>query len=132
MDKLTDFQNEILQAAKASFDDLKHSFSKEHFYGYCLYTDSSAMTVMPAANSEEGLQGTLKEMEVTDDSEIPEFKWAIAEWKYEAWKSNNFKLISQKLRTSQDRSDIASFAKKLQSDMVIALKKLDEDGYFGN
>ena len=128
---LPDFQRELAHAARASFDDLRSARPGEHFYAYALYTDSSAITIMPAANSVEGLMQVRKEMDIPDDEEAPEFKWSVSEWKYEGWKAGNFNGISSKLRSELEHADFPSFAEKVHADMVAALKLLESEGFFG-
>ena len=131
MGTFSNFQREIAQAARASFDDLRSARPGEHFYAYALYTDSGVMTIMPAANSVEGLMQARKEMDIPDDEEAPEFKWSVPEWKYEAWKAGNFNAISSKLRSELEYAEFPTFAEKVQTDMVAALKLLDSEGFFG-
>jgi hypothetical protein len=131
MDTFSDFQREIAHAARASFEDLRSARLGEHFYAYALYTDSSAMTVMPAANSIEALMQIRKEMDIPDDEEAPEFKWSVSEWKYEAWKASNLNGISAKLRSELEHADFPSFVERVHGDMVAALQLLDNEGYFG-
>ena len=131
MDNFSEFQKEIAQAAKTSFEDLRSARPTEHFYAYALYTDSSAMTVMPAANSVEALAEVRKEMDVEDDDRASEFKWSTGEWRYEAWKAEYFNGISAKLRARIDGEDFALRAKEVHADMTAALRLLDQGGFFG-
>ena len=132
MNTLTEFQQDLIQAIRACFDDLKRSVEGETFYAFALYTDESAMTVVPAANTLEGLQETLGKMGITDEAETPWFKWSVEEWKYVAWRSKDFNELSRKLRTAPERSEFEIFYESLLSDMTVALKQLDEEYYFGN
>lgn len=71
MSDFSDFKKEIAQAAKGSFEDLRAAHPEEHFYAYALYTDSDAMTVVPAANSLEALAEVRKEMDVEVEERAP-------------------------------------------------------------
>jgi len=136
MTPITDFQREIAAAARTCFHNLRSSRPDEHFYAYALYTDSDAMTIVPSANSLEGLQETLRAMNATDDK--PWITWGVEEWKYCAWNTDGFNEICRKLRSDPVRSDgtadsnFDSFFFRVCSDMVAALKLLDEEGFFGS
>ena len=127
----SEFQQELARAARASFEDLRAARPVEHFYAYALYTDSSAMTVMPAANSLEALAEVRKEMDIEDGDRAPEYKWGTGEWRYEAWKAGYFAGISAKLRAQMDSEDVALRAKAVHGDMTAALHLLDQEGFFG-
>jgi len=55
----------------------------------------------------------------------------MSEWKYEAWKAGNFNGILSKQRSELERADFPSFAAKIQTEMVAALKLLEGEGFFG-
>lgn len=131
MNDFSEFQKEIAQATRASFGDLRSAHPSEHFYAYSLYTDGSAMTIMPAANSLEALADVRKELDVEDDEQAPELKWSTGEWRYEAWKASGFNGISSKLRSRIESEDVAVRAKEVHADMIAAFRLLDRDGFFG-
>lgn len=121
--------DEIYEATKKAFVSLEEAFPSEDFYAYALYTDSGAMTVVPAANSLQGLQSKLDDD--NDQSLTSYYQWASSEWKYEAWKSEEFAHISKALRESPERVRFDVFKENLIKAMVLALKKMDNDGFFG-
>lgn len=131
MGDFSDFQKEIAQAAKGSFEDLRAAHPTEHFYAYALYTDSDAMTVVPAANSLEALAEVRKEMDVEVEERAPEFEWGTGEWRYDAWKAGYFNGISAKLRVRMRTEDVSLRAKAVHADMTAALRLLDQEGFFG-
>lgn len=131
LSNFSEFQQALARAARASFEDLRAARPDEHFYAYALYTDSSAMTVMPAANSLEALAEVRKEMEIEDGDRAPEFKWSTGEWRYEAWKAEYFAGLSAKLRAQRDSEGLALRAKAIHRDMTAALHLLDQEGFFG-
>lgn len=71
MSEFSDFQRDIADAARATFKALRALHPDEHFYAFALYTDSGAMTVVPAANSVEGLRRMRAQGAVADDDPIP-------------------------------------------------------------
>lgn len=125
----TALSNDIYEATKKAFISLKASFPSEDFYAYALYTDSGAMTVVPAANSLQGLQCKLNED--SDPSLKPYYQWASAEWKYEAWKADEFVDICKTLRESPERVSFNAFQIDLFKSMTFALKRLSNEGFFG-
>jgi len=128
------FQKKIAAAARVSFEDLLKTHKDEVFYTFCLYTDSDAWTVVPSANSQEGLLRILEryKVPVSDAESIPQYKWSPEEWDYCAWKKQDFQSIGTELRSSPDREDFSSFVERVHVDMVSALKLLDEEGLFGS
>ncbi|WP_420212403.1 DUF4303 domain-containing protein [Burkholderia aenigmatica] len=108
----------------------------EHFYAFALYTDSGAMTVVPAANSEEGLKRVRERMEVGDDEKAPEFTWATGEWAYESAEADSFNPLCERLAETVLGPEIpeakfGEFFRDLQRDMIEALRMLDQEGLFG-
>jgi hypothetical protein len=91
------FAREISDAARETYRALLAKHPGEHFYAFALYTDSGAMTVVPAANSEEGLQRVRKQMAVGDEERAPEFRWATGEWVYEAAEAGPFHPLCKRL-----------------------------------
>ncbi|MBN3822062.1 DUF4303 domain-containing protein [Burkholderia sp. Ac-20384] len=131
-----DFANEIADAARATYRALLAAHPDEHFYAFALYTDSGAMTVVPAANSDEGLKRIRKRMEVGDDEKAPEFTWATGEWAYESAEADSFNPLCERLADTVLGPNVPeamfdAFFKKLQRDMIDALRQLDREGLFG-
>jgi Domain of unknown function (DUF4303) len=122
---------EIHEAARKVFDDLKKAHPEEEVYAYALYTDSGAMTVLGSANSVRGFEKAISQQPDTSPATLAYYKWATSEWAYEGWKSSYFNEISEQLRTSKDRADFSSFKRNILASMKGALKKLDEEGFFG-
>lgn len=127
-----DLINKTAQAARNAFDDLKKNRAGENFYAYALYTDSSAMTIVSAANSLEALENIVASDGDRSPESISYYKWSTSEWAYEAWKREEFRGISTALRESSDRdSDFAGFKRTVFNSMIEAMRKLSEDGFFG-
>ncbi|WP_373233277.1 DUF4303 domain-containing protein [Cohnella sp.] len=127
----------IYESTKRAFGDLMHSRADEQFYAYALYTDSSAMTVVPAANSVQGLERRFTEEEDKSAASLAYYKWATSEWFYEAWQDDEFSHISDELRdylfssNFSDQNDEDQYRKRVLQSMIEALKKLDDEGFFG-
>ncbi|WP_025026055.1 DUF4303 domain-containing protein [Caldalkalibacillus mannanilyticus] len=121
----------IYDSTKRAFWALRNSRASEDFYAYALYTDSSAMTVMPAANSVQGLERRFAEEEDKSAASLAYYKWTTSEWSYEAWHADEFSQISAELRNSPNRNDEDQFRKHVFQSMIEALKKLDDEGFFG-
>ncbi|QRR07156.1 DUF4303 domain-containing protein [Burkholderia sp. MS455] len=130
----SDFQREIADAARATFKALRALHPDEHFYAFALYTDSGAMTVVPAANSVEGLSRVRAQQAVADPD--PWYVWGCPEWAYAAAEASPFnvicgKLADEVLSPTFVRSRFAEFSRQLHADMIEALRLLDRDGLFG-
>ncbi|HDR9482201.1 hypothetical protein BLA13014_07234 [Burkholderia aenigmatica] len=131
-----EFAREIADAASVTYRALLAAHPDEHFYAFALYTDSGAMTVVPAANSEEGLKRVRERMEIGDDEKAPEFTWATGEWAYESAEADSFNPLCERLADTVLGPEIpeakfGEFFRDLQRDMIEALRLLDQEGLFG-
>ncbi len=136
MSVFPDFAREIRDAARETYRALLAKHPDERFYAFALYTDSGAMTVVPSANSEEGLQRVRKQMEIGDEESAPEFTWSTGEWAYESAEADAFnplckRLADAVLSPSFPAAKFGQFFNELQRDMIEALKWLDQEGLFG-
>ncbi|WP_176045598.1 DUF4303 domain-containing protein [Burkholderia sp. BCC1644] len=136
MSDFSDFQRDIADAARATFKALRALHPDEHFYAFALYTDSGAMTVVPAANSIEGLSRIRAQRAIADDDPAPWYAWGSAEWAYEAAEASPFnaicgRLADEVLSPQFVPSRFAEFSRQLQADMIEALRLLDREGLFG-
>ena len=134
MSDFSDFQRDIADAARATFRALRALHPDEHFYAFALYTDSGAMTVVPAANSVEGLRRICARQAVADDD--PRFVWGVSEWAYAAAEASPFnaicgRLADEVLSPQFVQSRFTEFSRQLHADMIAALRLLDRDGVFG-
>lgn len=136
MSVFPNFARDIRDAARGTYRALLAKHPDEHFYAFALYTDSGAMTVVPAANSEEGLQRVRKRMAVGKEEVAPEFTWATGEWVYESAEADSFNALSKRLADavlspSFPAAEFGHFFHELQRDMIEALRMLDQEGLFG-
>ncbi|MBN3832225.1 DUF4303 domain-containing protein [Burkholderia sp. Ac-20344] len=136
MSDFSDFQRDIADAARATFRALRALHPDEHFYAFALYTDSSAMTVVPAANTTEGLARIRAQQAVADNDPAPWFAWGFSEWAYASAEASPFnalcgKLADEVLSPQFAMSRFAEFSRQLHADMIEALRLLDREGLFG-
>ena len=61
-------RGEIMDAARRAFEALMRNHPNERFYAFALYSDDGAMTVAPAANSEEAFRRKIND-EADNESE---------------------------------------------------------------
>ncbi|VWB26961.1 hypothetical protein BLA13014_00996 [Burkholderia aenigmatica] len=121
----------IAQATATVFSALRNEHPDEDFYAFALYTDSSAMSVQAAGNSEQALEEVLKNAEDRSPESDAYSRWASSEWAYEAFRGVGFKEISKALRESPDRSNFSKFKADAHAAMIEALRTADASGVFG-
>lgn len=124
-------RKEIKDAARRAFEAVTRSHPSEGFYAFALYSDDGAMTVAPAANSEEGLVRKAQEYSYSD---IPDWlRWSTAEWDYEHVGSEHFAAVHEILNVQYDCSEteFEAFRTKLYETMIQALGDLDAEEFFG-
>lgn len=131
-EKLT---SDVAAAATAAFASLISEKAGEHFYAFALYTDEYAETISPSANSTERHEAKLRDTGETDELQIAAYKWATAEWAYEAWKSELFTGIRRDLEKHRktlpnSETDHASYKRSVHECMIAALERMDENGFF--
>jgi hypothetical protein len=132
----TKLRTSIRNAAKRAFTEVRRAHKGETFYAFALYTDEGLMTVMPAANTEEGYARAVEKYGYTKAAERSYVRWATAEWAYEAAGDGHFdatyKLLnSNKRDDADDDRGYRAFANKVIGSMVAALRELDQAGFFG-
>lgn len=131
------FAQDIANAARATYRALRAAHPDERFYAFALYTDSGAMTVVPSANSEEGLARSRQQSDPGDDRTAPAWlRWGTAEWAYEAAEAQAFNPLCKRLAgavmsPAVPEAEFGAFFKALQRDMIEALRLLDREGLFG-
>lgn len=132
-DKLTE---DIERAARSSFSELLTRHGDETFYAFALYTDESCFTVLPAANSLEQYHACVQRMDATEPQERAAYKWSSAEWAYECFAAPSFDGICEQLRERAsmlpgDPVTFATFKAEVHHAMTVALRRLDDGGFFG-
>ncbi len=129
----------VRDAARQAFGDLRRSRADEAFYAFALYTDDGWMTIVPAANSEEGLRRANQDDQ--DPTDLRYTRWATAEWAYEAVGGEHFDAANELLNASDEEGAEADDAAEdprhrakgeaLLGSMVEGLRLLDAEGFFG-
>ena len=140
------------EAAEQAFAEVRGAHPDEHFYAFALYTDDGVMTVEPAANTEEGFRRKVGDGRETNPAQSNYYRWATAEWAYEAAGSEHFQaaydLLNVPERYDGDGAEEAeeedpdeafeederfvAFKKQVIETMVEALSRLDSEGFFGS
>lgn len=125
-------ETQIVELSREVFSELRTAQEKEEFYAYALYTDSSAMTIVPSANSIQALNNNILQEDESERSEdvVAYYKWSSSEWAYEAFKGDKFSEINKNIREDRDRSDFPEFKKKVIGVMTSALASLVREGFF--
>lgn len=132
-------RREIVEAARRSFSDVRAAHPHEKFYAFALYSDSSAMTALPAANTEEGFTRCIERYMAKGwfkDSSPSFFRWSTPEWAYECESSERFEAVYEMINVEgrydrDDPSGFVNFKGRLFATMVLALSDLDAERFFG-
>lgn len=127
---------DIAEAARSSFTELLAQHGHEAFYAFALYTDGDCYTVVPAANSSEQYRAKIARTGKTDPRQLAYYKWASAEWSYESFAADPFDAICDRLSeacgaVSGDAVAFAAFKADVHRAMIEAMKRLDEESFFG-
>ncbi len=151
---------QIRDAAEKAFAEVRESHPGEQFYAFALYTDDGAMTVEPAANSEEAYQQKIRQAGATSASQQAYYRWETAEWAYEAVGGNHFDGVYDALNVpdrygagaveatvepeedenqegdeafdeGEEDEEFTAFKGRLIQTMTEALRDLDSAGFFG-
>jgi hypothetical protein len=111
-DQFAGIQEKIKEAARQAFTEVRSLSPEQDFYVYALYSDDDGMTVMPSANTR------------AHQSSDPYHRWGSSEWRYCGAGGEYFNAVPI-------RGGDEAFRGKLFATMVLALKDLDADGFFG-
>ncbi|MDQ2730232.1 MAG: DUF4303 domain-containing protein [Armatimonadota bacterium] len=127
-------QSEIKEAAKKAFTAVRAEHPNEHFYAFALYSDDGAMTVEPAANTQEGMERKAKEYGYNPIP--PWFPWLIGEWAYEGEGGENFLKVYELLETEEDfdeddSEEFEALRTRVFESMIRALEDLEKEHFFG-
>ncbi|HZN66471.1 MAG TPA: DUF4303 domain-containing protein, partial [Tepidisphaeraceae bacterium] len=127
----------VTDAARKAFTSLTKSHPDETFYAFALYTDESAMTIIPAATSEESIERRLGGYGKLSPQSRKAMRWSTGEWAYESVGADReFDSICKTLAKGgyydpdDDEAHRAHFSAVFET-MVRALEALDKEGLFG-
>lgn len=129
--RLAEFREAVKQGAARAFQATCADHEDEQIYAFALYTDGDAMTVCPAANSEEAYA---RKSKGEDPSELAILRWATAEWAYEFEHVEFFadaQVIQHDLLRPFDWDAPDAFREELCRAMVAALEELNAANVFG-
>jgi len=128
-----EFTKDVVAAARQSFSELLAQHGDETFYAFVLYTDEDCWTIVPAANSLEQYQAKMARLKKHDPQNLAYYKWASAEWAYEAYAAAPFNTICEQLSEAspKGKAAYATFKANVHAAMTDALKVLDREGFFG-
>ena len=134
--KLTEL---IREGCRRAFGELRAAHPEQTFYAFALYTDGGLMTIMPAANTEQRLAP--KAASTKDAQTRAYYRWAPAEWAYEASGLEHFDEAHELLNapdTQYQGDDDAAADRAFRErgnevigSMVEALRQLDAEQFFG-
>ena len=129
LDFLT-LQKKVEIAARKAFSEVREKHSGDEICGYALYSDASAMSVSPAANSKSHLEDLSEE----DPDDADYYRWSTGEWAYEFEGADYFKEASEMLqnesKSQANQSDFENFKLQAYEACVRALETLKEEGFF--
>lgn len=143
-------RREIRNAARLAFDVCQARHPSESFYAFALFSDDSAMTVCPAAITEQAYDNCVKRERENEqrthslaslgvqfaDYGASYLRWGLAEGVYEYGHEDFRKvydMINVEGRYDDDDPDgFVNFKGRLFALMVLGLKDLDVQGYFGS
>ena len=127
-----ELQLKIEKAARKAFEEIRARHADQRLCGYALYTDSDAITVCPAANSERNLN----RMMADDPDDSVYYRWSPGEWDHEFEGAQHFEEISALLEKEVGNivrpQHHAEFKSQVHEACVLALENLRREGYFSN
>ena len=136
----------IKEAARESFTRIRAKHPDEEIYAFALYSDDDALGVSPAANSEAGYErcvekyrsnpSHMKELARLNLPFVPfEYRWSWGEWEYIPGFAQLFDPAGEAIRKAEpdgeDEDEYDAFKGAVYAVMVLGLKDLDADGFFG-
>lgn len=143
-------RREMKEAARRAFAQLRSQHPDEHFYAFALCADSDAQHICPSANTEEGYRRCLGRYESSrarteaslarsgmtyeDHSNI--YRWNLPEWAYHGDGVEEFRALDPLIWHDDDFEEddpvgFLTFQTRLYGCMILALKDLDGEGFFG-
>ena len=133
-------RREVTVAARDAFGVVRVQHPDEKFYAFALYSDDSAMTICPAANTDLGHDRCVNRYsKYTPPIPISsnEIRWSTAEWAYEGCEDRNqFDRVCEIINSNEayavdDPNEFIRFKGRVFATMVLGLQDLDSNGFFG-
>lgn len=133
-------RRDIADATRHTFAAIRSRCAGEKLYTFALYSDGSAMTVCPAANTEEAYRRALETSGASDPEEVNYYRWAFPEWAASTDTGlEAFSAISDKINgrggnryDEQVPDGFVHFKAHVYATMVLALLDLVNEGFFGS
>lgn len=142
----------IVEASRQTFDAVRTAHPDETFYVFALYTVDDAVGINPSVNSEQAYQRAVAKQTADEArrkwleshgisftaSLVGDQRWSAYEWAYECAESDRFEAVNELINNRgmafYDEDDPMGFVKfkaGVFASMVLALRDLNEKGYFG-
>lgn len=133
-------RRDITKATRHTFATIQSRCTGGKLYAFALYSDGSAMTVCPAANTEEAYRRALEQSAATEPEEVNYYRWAFPEWTAQSnTDANAFNAICDSINgrggsryDAQDPDGFVRFKARVYATMVLALLDLINEGFFGS
>lgn len=129
--------HDMAQAARISFAAYRQQHRDEDFYAFALYTDQDALGPTPAVSTEQSLARAIERNvgAVYDVSEIALLRYVPDEWAYLGAEGNpeDWHAIWETVDelSEDDSMPFPTFRHKIWQALILALKDLDGEGFFG-
>jgi hypothetical protein len=130
-------RRDIAGATRRTFTAIRAGCPGERLYAFALYSDGSAMTVCPAANTEEAYRRALAKAGASEPEQVNYYRWAFPEWSAgAATGAEEFNAICSTIGgrdryDAQDPHGFVRFKARVYATMVLALLDLVNEGLFG-
>ena len=144
-------RREIGEAARRAFTLVRSKHPDERFYTFALCSDCDAQSVCGSANTEEGNRRCLERYayrRAEDEAIVAKigmtfadyanyYRWNLPEWAYHATETREFRALDPLIGDadeieSADPEGFDAFRAQLYGSMILALKELDDEGFFGS
>jgi Domain of unknown function (DUF4303) len=131
-------RREVAEATRRTFVAIRSRGAGNRLYAFALYSDGSAMTVCPAANTEEAYHLALEKSGASEPEEVNYYRWAFPEWVADTdTDAKAFKAVCAKIsgaiRYDEQAADgFVRFKSRVYATMVLAPLDLVNEGFFGS
>jgi len=142
----------VTKAARRTFDAVRTAHPTESFYAFALYAADDAVGINPSANSTQAYK-CIEDRVMADESQkkwlkshgislkrflLGDYYWSAYSWEYQCAKSKGFDAVNKLINNrgvgrydSDDPLGFVKFKSGVFASMVLALRDLNDEGYFG-
>ena len=129
-------RRDVAEATRRAFAAVQSACQGQRLYAFALFSDGSAMTVCPAANTDEAYRRAIQKAEADDAEQKNYYRWAFPEWGVTSKGADGFNAICSALRTADRYDDktpdgFVRFKARVYATMLLALLDLEREGVFG-